>query len=255
MNLRLAPVTGIPEIAAGDDLATIVGNALAAGAGDLGSPRDGDIVVVAQKIVSKAEGRTVRPAELTPGPRAIELAALTEKDAVVVQAILNESASVLRTAPGVLIVETHHGFVCANAGVDRSNLPDGESLLLLPVDPDASARGLWRSLTTRFGIRLGVVVTDSFGRAWRTGQTDVAIGCAGLRPLLDIRGEQDAHGQALTATIDAVADELAGAANLARRKNSLEPVVLIRGREDIITNDEGCGVDDLLREKSRDLFR
>lgn len=255
MNIRLAPTAGIPEIAAGDDLAAIVGDALAAGTGDLGSPRDGDIVVVAQKIVSKAEGRTVDPAAITPGAQAIELAEITGKDAVVVQAILDESANVLRTAPGVLIVETHHGFVCANAGVDRSNLPDADSLLLLPADPDASARGLWQAWTTRFGVRLGVIVTDSFGRAWRTGQTDVAIGCAGLRPVLDLRGEADAHGRALAATIDAVADELAGAANLARDKNSREPVVLIRGREDITTDVEGCGVDDLLREKSRDLFR
>ncbi|MBI4897055.1 MAG: coenzyme F420-0:L-glutamate ligase [Actinobacteria bacterium] len=255
MNVQLVALPGIPEIRGGDDLAEIIGNALAARSTPLDAPCDGDIVVIAQKIVSKAEGRTVRPAEIEPSEQALELAQVTGKDPREIQAILGESSAVLRAEPGVLIVETIHGFVCANAGIDRSNVPDGDSLLLLPADPDASARDLRQKLTARFSVGVGVIVTDSFGRAWRTGQSDVAIGCAGIRPLLDLRGETDVQGRELSATIDAVADELAGAANLARQKSSREPVVLVRGRGDLVVENEGEGAASILRDRSRDLFR
>lgn len=255
MNIELTAVAGIPELKAGDDLAAVIGDVLASGAGDAGPPHDGDILTVAQKIVSKAEGRTVALSAIVPGAEAAELARRTGKDPRLVEAILSESVAVLRAAPGVLIVETSHGFVCANAGIDRSNVPGDDTLLLLPADPDASARALRRALRERFAAEIGVIITDSFGRAWRVGQRDVAIGCAGVRPLIDLRGDADRHGRELTASLDAVADELAAAANLVRGKCSGEPVVLVRGREDLVTPEDGPGAIPLLRERSLDLFR
>lgn len=255
MTIELTAISGIPEIKTGDDLGAAICDALESGTTDAGPLRDGDIVTVAQKVVSKAEGRGVALPAIVPSADAAELARRTGKDPRLVEAILNESVAVLRAAPGVLIVETRHGFVCANAGIDRSNVPGDDTLLLLPADPDASARALRQTLRERFAAEIGVILTDSFGRAWRTGQQDVAIGCAGVRPLVDLRGDADRHGHELTASIDAVADALAAAANLARGKRSGEPVVLVRGRADLVTSEDGPGVIPLLRERSLDLFR
>lgn len=245
--IQIEAIEGLPEVAPGDDLAALIL--------DRHTPADGDIVVVAQKIVSKAEDRFARPSEARPGDEARELAAVTGKDPALVQLILDESAGVLRAAPGVLIVETRHGFVCANAGIDSSNVPGEGRVLLLPVDPDASARSLRVALHERSGTRIAVIITDSFGRAWRSGQCDVAIGCAGIAPLLDQRGRVDREGRELAATIQAVGDELAAAADLARGKASGLPVVNVRGLSQLVTQIDGPGAVAGLRLRSEDLFR
>ncbi len=246
MRLEVFPVDGLPEIKAGDDLAALI-----AARTEL---RNRDIVVIAQKVVSKAENRFVDPADVKVGEKAQELAARSDKDPALVQLILDESREVLRVREGVIVVETRHGFVCANAGIDASNVPAGR-LLLLPVDPDLSARQIRHGLQNATGRRLAVVVTDSFGRAWRSGQADVAIGCAGIAPLLDLRGDDDMVGRELAASVQAVGDELAGAADLARTKSSGQAVVIVRGRGDLVTGDDGPGAAAGLRERSQDLFR
>ncbi len=242
----LAP---LPEVRAGDDLAALV---LAAAPDAL---RDGDVLVVAHKVVSKAEGRVRRLAEVAPDQRAQALAAEHDKDPRVVQVVLDETAELVRAERGVLICRTHHGFVCANAGVDASNTPDDETVVLLPRDPDASARALRAALRGRTGARLAVVVADSFGRAWRHGQADVAIGCAGLAPLEDWRGRVDARGRELRATWIAIADEAASAADLARSKDSRQPAVLVRGLAAHVTDEDGPGALALIRPPEEDLFR
>ena len=242
----LAP---LPEVRAGDDLAALV---LAAAPDGL---RDDDVLVVAHKVVSKAEGRVRRLAEVTPDQRAQALAAEHDKDPRVVQVVLDETSELVRAERGVLICRTHHGFVCANAGVDASNTPDDETVVLLPRDPDGSARALRAALRERTGARLAVVVADSFGRAWRHGQTDVAIGCAGLAPLEDWRGRVDARGRELRATWIAIADEAASAADLARSKDSRQPAVLVRGFEAHVTEEDGPGALALVRPPEEDLFR
>ena len=242
----LAP---LPEVRAGDDLAALV---LAAAPDGL---RDDDELVVAHKVVSKAEGRVRRLAEVAPDQRAQALAAEHDKDPRVVQVVLDETSELVRAERGVLICRTHHGFVCANAGVDASNTPDDETVVLLPRDPDASARALRAALRERTGARLAVVVADSFGRAWRHGQTDVAIGCAGLAPLEDWRGRVDARGRELRATWIAIADEAASAADLARSKDSRQPAVLVRGFEAHVTEEDGPGALALVRPPEEDLFR
>ncbi len=219
---------------------------------DLG---DGDVLVVAHKVVSKAEGRVRRLEAIEPGPRASELSAEHDRDPRVVQAILDESAAVLRADRGVLICETHHGLVCANAGLDQSNLAEPDTVLLLPRDPEASARALRAGIAAACGARPAVLITDSFGRAWRLGQTDVAIGAAGLVVLDDWRGRYDAAGRPLRATAIAVGDAVAGAADLARAKSSAEPVVLVRGVERFVTRDDGPGAAALRRPPAEDLFR
>jgi coenzyme F420-0:L-glutamate ligase/coenzyme F420-1:gamma-L-glutamate ligase len=215
----------------------------------------GDVVALAHKVVSKAEGRTRRLGEIEPGERARELSAEHGKDARVVQAVLDESAKVLRAGHGVLICETHHGLVCANAGVDRSNAADPDELILLPADPDGSARALRAGIAAARGVRPAVVVSDSFGRAWRLGQTDVAIGAAGLTPLDDWRGRPDAHGRELQATAIAVADAIAAAADLARAKDARQPAVLLRGLDRFVTPGDGPGAASLRRPAPDDLFR
>jgi coenzyme F420-0:L-glutamate ligase / coenzyme F420-1:gamma-L-glutamate ligase len=241
----LAP---LPEVRAGDDLAALLTEASDA-------LRDGDVVVVAHKVVSKAEGRVRRLAEVVPDERARALAAEHDKDARMVQVVLDETAELVRAERGVLICRTHHGFVCANAGVDASNAPDDETVVLLPRDPDGSARGLRAALRERAGVALAVVITDSFGRAWRHGQADIAIGCAGLRPLEDWRGRSDARGRELRATWIAVADEAAGAADLARTKDSRQPAVVVRGLDAHVTDEDGPGALALVRPPEDDLFR
>ncbi|MBS1870359.1 MAG: coenzyme F420-0:L-glutamate ligase [Actinobacteria bacterium] len=247
--LSAEALAGLPEIAPGADLAALI-----AAHAEL---RDGDVVVVAHKAVSKAEGRVRRLAEVTPGERARELAAAHGKDPRHVQVVLDETAELLRAERGVLICVTHHGFVCANAGVDASNVAEPETLILLPEDPDGSARRLRARLRELTGAAPAVVVTDSFGRAWRHGQADVAIGIAGLAPLEDWRGRTDSHGRELRATWIALADQVAGAADLARGKDSRQPVVVVRGLERHVLppDDDGPGAAALVRPASEDLFR
>jgi coenzyme F420-0:L-glutamate ligase/coenzyme F420-1:gamma-L-glutamate ligase len=245
--LSAAAVAGLPEIRPGDDLAELI-----AGAG--ARPGGGDVVVVAQKAVSKSEGRLVELAAVQPGARARALAAEHGHDPRAVQVALDESVEVLRAARGVLICRTRHGFVCANAGVDTSNAPPG-ALVLLPLDPDASARRLRTGLRELTGSAPAVLITDSFGRAWRQGQCDVAIGCAGLAPLEDWRGRRDAAGLELRATWIAVADQAAAAADLVRGKDSGEPVVVVTGLERHVSADDGPGAAALLRPLEEDLFR
>lgn len=242
-ELRVLPVRGLPEIEAGAKL----GGLIAAHA-DL---RDGDVVAIAQKAVSKAEGRVRRLDSVAPGEKARRLAAKLGKDPALVELVLRESAEVLRAERGVLITETHHGFVCANAGIDSSNLPDADTVCLLPEDPDASARRIRSELSTTVGL----VIADSFGRAWRLGQAEVAIGCAGLVPLDDWRGRRDTSGRKLEATLIAVADEAAAAADLVRGKDSRLPAVIVRGLDRFVTTDDGPGAAAIRRPRNEDLFR
>jgi len=238
---------GLPEVREGDDLAALI-----AGLGvDL---HDGDVLAVAHKVVSKAEGRVVGLSTVSPGPRALELAELHGKDPRHLQVVLDECTEIVRSRPGVIICRTRHGFVCANAGVDASNTGRDDAVVLLPRDPDHSARALRAALAERAGARPAVVVTDSFGRAWRRGQSEVAIGIAGLTAVDDWRGRHDSHGRELQATAIAIADEAAAAADLARAKDSREPVVVIRGLERHVTSDDGPGVSALLRDRAEDLF-
>jgi coenzyme F420-0:L-glutamate ligase/coenzyme F420-1:gamma-L-glutamate ligase len=248
-NLRaieIVPVEGLPEFVEGMS----VGEEVAARA----TLRDGDVVVVSQKIVSKAEGRVVHLHSAIPGAEARRLAAVLGKDPALVELILAESAGVLRAERSALIVETHHGFVCANAGIDSSNVPEG-SVSLLPEDPDASARLIRAELGAASSRRAAVVVADSFGRAWRLGQAEIAIGCAGLIPLDDWRGREDAGGRRLEATQIAVADEAAAAADLVRDKASRIPAVVIRGLGTFVTEEDGPGAAALRRPAGEDLFR
>jgi coenzyme F420-0:L-glutamate ligase / coenzyme F420-1:gamma-L-glutamate ligase len=239
---------GIPEVRPGDDLAAH----LARAAGD--ELRDGDVLCVAHKVVSKAEGRLRELAAVAPGERARELAAALERDPRHVQVVLDEAVEVLRTERA-LICRTRHGLVCANAGVDASNAGAPDTVVLLPSDPDGSARALRSRLRTLLGAAPAVAITDSFGRAWRHGQSEVAIGCAGMRPLDDWRGRRDTGGRELKATWIAVADEAAAAADLARGgKDSREPAVVVRGLERHVTADDGPGALALVRPVDEDLF-
>jgi coenzyme F420-0:L-glutamate ligase / coenzyme F420-1:gamma-L-glutamate ligase len=253
-SLAARSLSGIPEVRAGDDLAALIVGAL-----DAERPhtplRDGQIVTIAHKVVSKAEGAVVALTEVTPSPRARELAEEQGKEPRDVQVVLDQSQEVLRAANRVLICRTHHGFVCANAGVDASNAANPDNLILLPRDPDASARRLRARLRALTGARVAVLITDSFGRAWRHGQCDVAIGCAGLTPLDDWRGRADSAGLQLQATWLAVADAIAATADLARTKDSREPVVIFDGLERFVTAEDGPGALGLLRPLEEDLFR
>jgi coenzyme F420-0:L-glutamate ligase / coenzyme F420-1:gamma-L-glutamate ligase len=251
VTLAATAIPGLPEVRPGDDLGAL----LAAAATGAHALREGDVLSVAHKVVSKAEGRVRVLTEVEPGPRARELAAAHAKDPRAVQVVLDETAELVRAERGVLICRTRHGFVCANAGVDVSNAGGEDRLVLLPENPDASARVLRARLQERSGVAPDVVVTDSFGRPWRHGQCDVAIGCAGLAPLEDWRGGRDAEGRELRATWVAVADEAASAADLARAKDSREPAVLVRGLERHVTAEDGPGAAALRRPPAEDLFR
>jgi coenzyme F420-0:L-glutamate ligase/coenzyme F420-1:gamma-L-glutamate ligase len=247
-ELRIRPVVGLPEIAAGDPL----GELIAEGAGAL---VDGDVVVVSQKVVSKAEGRTRKLSSVIPRGEASKLARILGKEPNLVQLILEESAEVVRAERGVLIVETNHGLVCANAGIDSSNVGDDDTVLLLPEDPDASARRLRAEIAGASGARIGVVIADSFGRAWRIGQAEVAIGCAGLVPIDDWRGRRDANGRELMATQIAIADEAAAAADLVRDKAAAVPAVVLGGLDRWVTEEDGPGAAAIRRPREDDLFR
>ena len=240
---------GLPEVSAGDDLAALIVGAL--GGAELSG---GHLVAIAHKVVSKAEDAVVQLATVTPSRRACELAAENGKDPRVVQVVLDQSQQLLRAERGVLICRTLHGFVCANAGVDASNAHSPDTLVLLPADPDASARRIRARLRELTGAAPAVLIGDSFGRTWRHGQLDVALGLAGMQPLDDWRGRADAAGLELRATWLAAADAAAASAELARAKDSREPVVLIDGLQRYLTAADGPGAAALLRAPDEDLF-
>jgi coenzyme F420-0:L-glutamate ligase/coenzyme F420-1:gamma-L-glutamate ligase len=255
-SLSARGLTGIPEVRAGDDLAALIVDALD------GRPLSGaQVLAIAHTAVSKAEEAVVALGVVTPGERALQLARELaagggeDRDPRVVQVVLDESAEILRAEQGVLICRTRHGLVCANAGVDVSNASAPDTVILLPRDPDASARRIRARLRELSGAEPAVLITDSFGRAWRHGQADVAVGVAGMQPLDDWRGRADSSGLELKATWLAVADAAAAAADLARKKDSREPVVILDGLERFVTTEDGPGAAALVRPLEQDLFR
>ncbi len=248
-GLRLFPLHGVPGVHPGDDLGALLLAALRASECGLAG---GDILVVCQKVVSKAEGRVVRYTEVTPSPFAERIAAEANKDPRIVEVILRQTQRIVKMDRGHLIVETGRGWVCANAGVDESNGVDGESVVLLPEDPDASARALRERLLRETDCRIAVLVTDTFGRPWREGLVEVALGISGMSPLLDLRGETDLNGRELYHTVVAQADALAAAAGLLMRKGSGIPAVIVRG---YAFTDDGAGGGALIRPPAADLFR
>lgn len=249
MSLTIFGVPGLPEVEPGADLAGLIAAAAAAA----GTPlRSGDIVVVTSKIVSKAEGRVVETAAVEPSPFASEWAARWDKDPAVIEMVLREAARIVRQAGPILITETHHGFVCANSGVDQSSSGAAGRLVLLPTDPDDSARRL-RAAWAERGWDIAVIVSDTFGRAWREGQTDIAIGIAGLDPITSYIGQHDPHGHEFKVQAVCLADELAGAAELVKGNVSRVPVGVIRGLA--WEADDTASIAPVLRDQSRDLFR
>jgi coenzyme F420-0:L-glutamate ligase / coenzyme F420-1:gamma-L-glutamate ligase len=257
-RLEAWPLPAIPEIEHGADLGALIVEAAGLAAIELSA---GDVVVVAQKAVSKAEGRLRALSSVEPTKRATAMAERLAKDPRLVQVILDESAEVLRAERGVIVTRTRHGVVCANAGVDASNIPDEDVVSLLPEDPDRSARELRSALrellshAPAVAAVAAVVISDSFGRPWRLGQSEVAIGCAGLLPLDDLRGSSDAHGRPLVASVVAIADEAAAAAGLVRRKSGREAVVVVRGLDRYVIEEDGPGARAIVRPESEDLFR
>lgn len=247
--MTVTPVEGLPEIHPGDDLAALIAAAVAAQGDAL---RDGDVLAVAQKIVSKAEGRIVRLADVVPSPRAILMAREVEKDPRQIEVVLSETATIVRWAHGVLISETRHGFVCANAGVDRSNAGAPDTVILLPLDPDASAAKLREELRARTGATVAVVVTDTFGRAWREGHMNVAIGIAGLPALKRYMGQHDPDDYELRVTEIAVADEVAAASELVMGKLDRRPAAIVRG---LVVTEPAETARDYVRPAAKDLFR
>ncbi len=245
MGVELIQVVGLPEIAPGDDLAAMIAEAL-----DL---RDGDIVVVTSKIVSKAEGRIIDLGDVSPSPFAEDWASRWEKDPRVVEVVLAESRRIVRQIGPVLITETRHGLVCANSGVDQSSSGAHDRVVVLPEDPDASARRIRDGLRSATGHDVAVIVSDTFGRPWREGQTDVAIGIAGMRPLRSYIGEVDPHGHEFRVQELCVADELASAAELVKGNTSRVPVAVVRGFEHEI--DDEATMAPVIRDAERDLFR
>lgn len=256
------PLPALPEVARGDDLAALIAGAwraLASEQRDL-APEPGDVLVVTQKIVSKAEGCIVDLTTVEPRPEAVEFAQRWDRDARQVEVVLRESVDVLRMERGIVISRTKHGFVCANAGVDASNTGLGDLVTLLPDDPDASARRIQDGLAARLNLSSdlvpAVIVSDSFGRPWRFGIVDVALGVAGIAPLVDWRGRPDADGRVMHSTVVALADEICSAAELAASKTSRQPVVLVRGVEfDAVTTAEQSVVRDVVMPAEMDLFR
>lgn len=247
-SIEIIPLVGIPEIAPGDDLARAIVEAIRQHSLPIGA---GNLFVVAQKIVSKSEGKIVRLDSIEPSNRAVRWAAKYDKDARVIELVLREAKRIVRMEKGVIVAETHHGFICANAGVDTSNTPP-DTAVLLPEYPDRSARRLKTKLARDFGVPIAVLISDTFGRPWREGLVNVALGVAGIDPLLDYRGKRDSSGKALQATVLAVADELASAAELVMGKSNGIPVALIRGLA--LAGGLGSGTD-LIRPARQDLFR
>ncbi len=246
-ELRLLRVEGIGEVEAGDRIGELIAERT--------ELVDGDVVCVSQKIISKAERRLRDLDAVEPSERALELAERLEKDPALVELVLAESRRIVRAERGVLIAETHSGLICANAGIDASNVPGARTVALLPADPDASARRIRAELSGRAGAAVAVIVADSFGRAWRIGQSEVAIGCAGIEPLDDWRGRGDIGGQKLRATAIARADQIAAAADLARDKTARIPVVIVRGLGLAVGPGDGPGATALQRPADEDLFR
>jgi coenzyme F420-0:L-glutamate ligase/coenzyme F420-1:gamma-L-glutamate ligase len=254
-RLSAVALPALPEIRPGDDLGHLIADAwrtLMADEADL-APAAGDVVVVTQKVVSKAEDRIVDLTTIEPRPEAVAWARRWDKDPRQVEVVLRESAEIVRQEHGVIISRTRHGFVCANAGVDASNVGAEDVVTLLPEDPDASAQGLHAALLAELGVAIGVVISDSFGRPWRLGITDVALGVAGFAPLADLRGGVDTEGREMKATVVAVADQLASTAELTSGKTSRRPVVLIRGVE--LPPGPGSIADDVVMPTGQDLFR
>lgn len=248
-EIRVYGLDGIPEVRPGDDLVELVVTALARSGLDA---RDDDVLVVTHKIVSKAEGRLVDLATVEPSAFASAWAERHDKDPRHVEVVLGEARRIVRMGHGVMICETRHGFICANAGVDASNVPGDEVVCLLPVDPDASAHRLREGLEQRLGVRPAVVISDSFGRPWRKGIVNVAVGVAGMSPFADYRGQTDPYGYDLRVSVMAVADELAATAELLAGKTDARPVALIRGYR--FTPGDGAAAD-LVMDAERDLFR
>jgi coenzyme F420-0:L-glutamate ligase/coenzyme F420-1:gamma-L-glutamate ligase len=250
-EIRVVAVEGLGEIAPGADLVALIANAVGAARITVDT---GDVFVITQKIVSKAEGALVDLHSVVPSERALEWAREWQKDARTIELVLRESVRIVRMERGVIIAETRHGLICANAGVDTSNVPAGLAALL-PADPDGSALALCSGLSARFAVALGVVVSDTFGRPWREGQTNVAIGVAGLHPIADYRGRTDTFGQRLTASAIAVADELASAAELVMGKTLGVPVAVIKGTGLGTGSQAGGTARSLLRRPEEDMFR
>lgn len=248
-ELRIIGIDGIGELAPGDDLHAALQRGLATSAVQL---TPGDILVVTHKIVSKAEGRLVDLRTIEPSPFAREWAERYNKDARQIEVVLREAVRIVRMARGIIIAETRHGFICANAGVDASNVAGADTVCLLPLDPDASARQLAGALHETLGFPVPVIITDSFGRAWRDGVVNIAIGVAGMLPLVDYRGQHDPYGYLMSASILAVADEIAAAAELAMGKIDQRPVAVVRGYSYIAGDGSG---QQLVMPTERDLFR
>jgi coenzyme F420-0:L-glutamate ligase/coenzyme F420-1:gamma-L-glutamate ligase len=251
-RVEIVAIGGMPEVGEGDAVGTLIGRGAEAKGIEL---KDDGVVCVSQKVVSKAEGRVRDLGEVEPDRRALELGSDLGKDARLVQLILDESRAVLRAERGLVIVETNSGWICANAGIDASNVPGEDRVTLLPEDADASARRIREEIAAASGARPAIVIADTFGRPWRIGQTDVAIGCAGLAPLDDRRGTGDRQGRVLTATVVAVADEVAAAADLGREKGSGAPAALVRGLGRYVLEADGPGAAALRRAEAEDLFR
>ncbi|MFN8163844.1 MAG: coenzyme F420-0:L-glutamate ligase [Solirubrobacterales bacterium] len=246
-ELRVTAVSGLPEVTEGMEVGELIAERIGLA--------DGDVVVISQKVVSKAEGRVRKLSAVLPSAEARRLAAVLGKEPALVELILGESREVLRAERGALIVETRHGLVCANAGIDSSNLPEADTVCLLPEDPDASARRIRAEIAAASGATVGVVISDSFGRAWRVGQAETAIGCAGLTPLDDWRGRHDSGGRELQATLIAIADEAACAADLVRDKASGVPAAVVCGLGRHVGAEDGPGAAALRRPREDDLFR
>ncbi|HYP27643.1 MAG TPA: coenzyme F420-0:L-glutamate ligase [Blastocatellia bacterium] len=246
--IKILPLENLPEVNEGDDLAALIARAARARGAEV---LERDVFVIAQKVVSKAEGRVVRLDGVEPSELAAEWARAHGKDARMVEVVLRESRRIVRMERGVMICETRHGFICANAGVDASNTAEG-TVVLLPVDPDGSARRIRAALVREFGVEVAVIISDTFGRPWREGIANVAIGLAGIAPLVDYRGQADSHGRELRVTVIAIADELASAAELVMKKSAGLPVAVIRGFD---YEARDARVDELIRPPDRDLFR
>lgn len=247
-RVELIPIIGIPEIKKGDDIASIIFDSVK----KLNLViDDNDIFVVKHKIVSKSEGRVISLESVVPSKKAITIANKNKKDPRLVELILRESKRIVRAKMGIIITETRHGFVCANSGVDKSNVPEGY-VALLPKDPDRSAREIRRKLERLFSKRLAVVISDTFGRPWRKGQTDVAIGCSGIEPIVSYKGKKDMYGYTLKVTMPAIVDEIASSAELISGKLNFVPVVLVKG---LRYKRSDKGVKSLILEKEKDLFR
>ncbi len=248
-GLQVFGIAGLPEIEPGADLAALSVQA----AIDAGTPLEtGDVLVVTSKIVSKAEGRTVELADIEPSPFALQWSATWDKDPAVTEIVLREAKRVVRQLGPVLITETHHGFVCANSGVDQSSSGAHGRLVLLPLDSDASARAIRAALLLR-GLDIAVIISDTFGRAWRDGQTDIAVGIAGMSPILSYIGQVDPHGHEFKVQALCVADELTGAAELVKGNVSRVPLAVIRGHS--WERDDSATIAPVLRDQSKDLFR